>query len=202
LLIVPCLAENLPYFGEYMDLSLAYNMEKDTMQSIQSEYLNLITAYMLHALAASQSMGKLLHAFKNVRNMDKFLEEYAAPPDGTHLILTRETMSYVISLSIRCVFFYANNYIVKGKVSAANERAMLDLQSMSDSAWHTLLLHVLVEYVMLLNNPEKSAPTLIRPEILESTTARKEAVAAAAATTTTTATTRETTHQGLVKRNG
>ncbi len=47
------------------------------MESIQFEYLNLIAAYMLHTLVESQSMGKLLYAFKNVRNMEKFLEENA-----------------------------------------------------------------------------------------------------------------------------
>ena len=37
LLIVCCLAENLPYFGRGMDLSLGYNMAEDTMQTIQFE---------------------------------------------------------------------------------------------------------------------------------------------------------------------
>ena len=63
------------------------------METIQFEYLNLIAAYMLHALVESQSMGKLLYAFKNVRNMEKFLEENAHAPDGTQLILARETMA-------------------------------------------------------------------------------------------------------------
>jgi hypothetical protein len=49
---------------------------------------------MLHALAESQSMGKLLHAFKNVRNMETFLENNVAPTDETPPILIRETMSY------------------------------------------------------------------------------------------------------------
>ena len=84
------------------------------MEAIPSEPLNMIAAYMLHALAGSQSMGKLLHAFKNVRNMDKFLHENAAPPDGTQPILTRETMSYAISLSISCVCSHANNHTSKG----------------------------------------------------------------------------------------
>ena len=48
LLIVLCLAENLPYFGKDMDLSLGYNMAEDTMETIQFEYLNMIAAYMLH----------------------------------------------------------------------------------------------------------------------------------------------------------
>ncbi len=55
------------------------------METIQFEYLNLIAAYMLHALVESQSVGKLssLYAFKNVRNMEKFLEENAHAPDGS-----------------------------------------------------------------------------------------------------------------------
>jgi hypothetical protein len=63
------------------------------METIQFEYLNLIAAYMLHALVESQSMGKLLYAFKNVRNTEKFLEENAHAPDGAQPILARETMA-------------------------------------------------------------------------------------------------------------
>jgi hypothetical protein len=91
----------MPYFSKDMDLCIAYKMEEGTMESIQFEYLNFIAAYMLHALAQSQSMGKLLYAFKNVRNMEKFLEENTHAPDGNQPILTRQTMAYAISLSIR-----------------------------------------------------------------------------------------------------
>ena len=107
------------------------------MESIQLEYLNLIAAYMLNALVKSQSMGKLLYAFKNVRNMEKFLEENADAPDGTQPILIRETLAYAISLSISCVCLHANNNILKGRASAAYEWAMSDLKSMSDDTWHT-----------------------------------------------------------------
>jgi hypothetical protein len=79
---------------------------------------------MLHALAESQSMVKLLYAFKNVRNMEKFLEVNAHAPDGTQPILTRETMVYAISLSISCICLHANSNILKGRASAAYERAM------------------------------------------------------------------------------
>jgi hypothetical protein len=64
---VPRLAENLPYFGKHMDLSIAYNMEEGTMETIQFEYLNWIAAYMLHALTESQSMGKLCMLSKMFR---------------------------------------------------------------------------------------------------------------------------------------
>ena len=64
-------------------------MPESTLKSLQFEYLNEIAAYMLHTLAESQSMVKLLFAFKNVRNMEKFLEENANPPGGTQPILTR-----------------------------------------------------------------------------------------------------------------
>ena len=34
-----------------MDLSVAYNMQEGTLESLEFEYLNEIAAYMLHALA-------------------------------------------------------------------------------------------------------------------------------------------------------
>ena len=176
----------MPYFSKGMDLCIVYNMDSEagTMESIQFEYLNLIGAYMLHALAQSQSMGKLLYAFKNVRNMDKFLEENASAPDGNPPILTRQTMAYAISLSISCVCLHANEDLLKGRASAAYERAMTDFESMSDATWHSLLLDVLVRYGTHLTNPEgpaPSAPMLTKHQILQSDNARKEARAASAA---------------------
>ncbi len=64
--------------------------------------------------------------------MEKFLEENAHAPDGTQPILTRETMAYAISLSISCECLHANNNILKGRASAAYERAMSDLECTSD----------------------------------------------------------------------
>jgi hypothetical protein len=129
-------------------------------------------------------MGKLLYAFKNVRNMDKFLEENASAPDGTPPILTRQTMAYAISLCISCVCLHANEDLLKGRASAAYERAMTDFESMSDATWHSLLRDVLVWYVTHLTNPEgpaPSAPMLTKHQILQSDNARKEARAASAA---------------------
>jgi hypothetical protein len=144
-------------------------MEEGTMESIQIDSLNMIN---------------LMYAFKNVRNMEKFLEENAHAPDGTQLILTRETMAYAISLSISCVCLHANNNLLKGRASAAYEQAMSDLECTSDDTWHTLLQDILVWHVTLLTNPEgpaPSAPTRTRKEIIERDTARKEARAAAVA---------------------
>jgi hypothetical protein len=141
-----------------MDLSVAYNMQEGTLQSLEFEYLNEIAAYMLHALAASQSMGKLLYAFKNVRNMEKFLEENAAPPGGRQPLLTSETMAYAISLSVSCVCLHSHDEILKGRASAAYELAMSDFENMSYAMWHSLLQDVLVQYVTLVTNPEGPAP--------------------------------------------
>ncbi len=58
------------------------------------------------------------------------------------------------------------------------------LENLSDPAWHSLLRHLLIEYVTLLTNPEgpaPSAPPLTRQEVLEHDAARQEARAAAAA---------------------
>jgi hypothetical protein len=133
-------------------------------------------------------MGKLLFAFRNVRNMEKFLKENAAPPGGRQPLLTRETMAYAISFSVSCVCLHSNDEILKGRASAAYERAMSDLEQMPDSMWHSLLHDALVQYVTLITNPEgpaPSVPTLTRPEIIQRDNARKQArsgaIAAAAA---------------------
>jgi hypothetical protein len=151
------------------DLSVAYNMQEGTLESLEFEYLNEIAVYMLHALAESQSMGKLLlqvlYAFKNVRNMEKFLEENAAPPGGRQPLLTRETMAYAFSLSVSCICLHSNDEILKGRASAAYEQAMSDLENMTDATRHFLLQDVIVRYVTLLTNPEgpaASIPTLTR----------------------------------------
>jgi hypothetical protein len=99
----------------------------------------------------------------------KFLDENAAPPEGAQLVLTCKTMSYAISLSIRCLCFHVNNNTLKGRASAAYELALTDLNNMSDHAWHTLLRQLLIKYVTLLTNPEgtaPSAPSLKRQEFL------------------------------------
>ena len=90
----------------------------------------------------------------------------------------------LFQLSISCVCLHANNDILKGMASAAYELAMSDLESMSNDTWHTLLQHVVVEYVRLLTNlegPAQSAPTLTRKEIIKHDTTRKEASSAAIA---------------------
>jgi hypothetical protein len=72
---------------------------------------------------------------------------------------------------------------LKGRVLAAYERDMSDLESMSEDTWPTLLQHVL-KYVTLLTNLEGSAPSapmLTRNEIIERDTTRKESSAAAIA---------------------
>jgi hypothetical protein len=47
-----------------------------------------------YALVESQSMGKLLYAFKNIRNMEKFLDENAHAPNGTQQILARSYLTF------------------------------------------------------------------------------------------------------------
>ncbi len=75
---------------------------------------------------------------------------------------------------------------MKGRALAAYERAMSDLESMSDDTLPTLLQNVL-EYVTLLTNLEcsaLSAPTLTKKEIIERDTIRKESRTAAIASAT------------------
>ncbi len=67
-------------------------------------------------------------------------------------------MAHAISLSISCVCLHANDDILKGRASAAYERAMSDLEAMPDATWHSVIQEVLVQYVTLLTNPKGPAP--------------------------------------------
>ncbi len=87
-------------------------------------------------------------------------------------------------MSVSCICLHSNDEILKGRASAAYERAMSDLENMTDATWHSLLQDVLVRYVTLLTNPEGpavSVPTLTRQEIIQHDNGRKQACAAAAA---------------------
>ena len=79
-------------------------------------------------------------------------------------------MSYAISLSISCICFHANNDTLKGRASAAYERAMAHFNELLDCDWHNLLWDLLIEYVTLLTNPDGttlSTPSHKKQERLE-----------------------------------
>ncbi len=69
--------------------------------------MNMLAIYMLGALAASQSMGKVGFAFKNVKNSELIMSKRFPTLDGLATehecvsgatYITRQTLAYAISL--------------------------------------------------------------------------------------------------------
>ena len=104
------------------------------MESLEFEYLTEITAYMLHALAESQSMGKLLSFCMLSKMSGTLRSSWRKTPmrlTGLNRSSPARPCRKQFHFYISCVYLHANNYILKGRASAAYERAMSDLESMA-----------------------------------------------------------------------
>ena len=113
-------AENLAYFSNDTDLNIAHELDADTWTGLSMEHLNVIAVYMLHTLAESQSMANLAVAFRNARNMERFLSEQFSGEDDVAPILTRQTVAYAIYLSVQSVCFRTTDEMLKGKPASTH----------------------------------------------------------------------------------
>ncbi len=158
LLIVPRLAENLLYFGLHIIWRHHGNYKTRVLELDRSVHAPCLGRLSEHMPWSS------LRAWVSFCMLSRISGTWRSSWMKTLMRLTGLSRSSpaAISLSISCVCLHANNNILKGRASAAYERALSDLESMSDDTWPTLLQHVL-EYVKLLTNlegPAPSAPTL------------------------------------------
>jgi len=148
------------------------------------EHLNVIAVYMLHTLALSQSMANIAVAFRNARNMERFLSEQFSGEDDVAPILTRQTVAYAIYLSVQSVCFRTTDEMLKGKPASTYERALADFEKLDNPTWRSLMESLLIPYVRQVTCPEgpaPSAPTFTKLQSIASDSARKAASHAAAA---------------------
>ena len=181
-------AENLAYFSNDTDLNIAHELDADTWTGLSMEHLNMIAVYMLHTLALSQSMANLAVAFRNARNMERFLSEQFSGDDDVAPILTRQTVAYAIYLSVQSVCFRTTDEMLKGKPASTYERALADFEKLDNPTWRSLMESLLIPYVRQVTCPEGPAPqasaptfTKIQSIASDNAAARKAASRAAAA---------------------
>ena len=136
-------AENLPYLNDKMDLNSPENFHL-----YEFDYLNLPSIYILSALAASQSMGKIGSAFKNVRNSETIMAKRFptlvggdAELEGASDVpyITRHTMAYAISLTVSCLYYAINDESNKGRAEEVYDKTLRDLEQMTNDAFTDLL---------------------------------------------------------------
>ena len=150
-------AENLPYLNDKMDLNILENFHM-----YEFDYLNLPSIYILSALAASQSMGKIGSAFKKVRNSESIMTKRFPTLVGGNaelegasdvLYITRHTMAYVISLTVSCLYYAINDESNKGRADEVYDKTLRDLEQMTDAAFTELLGGLLQYYVQNVVSP-------------------------------------------------
>ena len=127
-----------------------------TYNDYPCEYINLSAIYMLSALAASQSMNKVGFAFKNLKNAQLILSKRFPTVDGLAVeheqvsgtpYITRQTVAYAISLTVSALFYGVNDESNKGRADEVYDKALRDLEQLSDAKFDECLGELLRFYV-------------------------------------------------------
>ena len=112
-------------------------------------------------------MGKIGSAFKNVRNSESIMTKRFPTLVGGNAELegasdvpyiTRHTMVYAISLTVSCLYYAINDESNKGRAEEVYDKALRDLEQMTDVAFTDLLGGLLQYYVQSVVSPEPPGP--------------------------------------------
>jgi hypothetical protein len=151
---------------------------------VQFEYMNLPAIYMLGALAASQSMAKVGFAFKSVKNSELIMSKRFPTLDGLATehecvsgapYITRQTLAYAVSLSVSALFYAVNDESNTGRADEVYDKALRDMEQLSDAKFDECLGGLLQYYVQNVNSPEPPGPgtmPLSRQEVAVNNRAR------------------------------
>ena len=172
-------AENLAYLTDKTDYK-----DPAKFHDVEFEYMNLPAIYMLGALAASQSMAKVGFAFKNVKNSELIMSKRFPTLDGLATehecvsgapYITRQTLAYAVSLSVSALFYAVNDESNTGRADEVYDKALRDMEQLSDAKFDECLGGLLQFYVQNVNSPEPPGPgtmPLSRQEVAVSNRAR------------------------------
>jgi len=172
-------AENLAYLTDKTDYK-----DPAKFHDVEFEYMNMLAIYMLGALAASQSMGKVGFAFKNVKNSELIMSKRFPTLDGLATehecvsgapYITRQTLAYAISLSVSALFYAVNDESNTGRAEEVYDKALRDMEQLSDAKFDECLGGLLAFYVQRVTSPEPPGPgtmPMSRQEVVDSNRAR------------------------------
>jgi hypothetical protein len=172
-------AENLAYLTDKTDYK-----DPAKFHDVEFEYMNLPAIYMLGALAASQSMAKVGFAFKSVKNSELIMSKRFPTLDGLATehecvsgapYITRQTLAYAVSLSVSALFYAVNDESNTGRADEVYDKALRDMEQLSDAKFDECLGGLLQFYVQNVNSPEPPGPgtmPLSRQEVAVNNRAR------------------------------
>jgi len=115
--------------------------------------MNVVTAYLLSRLAASQSMGIIGAGFKSPKHAVAMLSKrFPAVPDadvplGSLPYITRQTVAYALSLVVSAVSYSRTCILTKGRAPMLYEKLYDELAKMTDDVFNEELLLLIRSYL-------------------------------------------------------
>lgn len=133
--------------------------------------MNVVTAYLLSRLAASQSMGIIGAGFKSPKHAVAMLSKrFPAVPDadvplGSLPYITRQTVAYALSLVVSAVSYSRTCILTKGRAPMLYEKLYDELAKMTDDVFNEELLLLIRSYLYntTATEVEPAAPASAAP---------------------------------------
>jgi hypothetical protein len=133
--------------------------------------MNVVTAYILSRLAASQSMGIIGAGFKSPKHAVAMLSKrFPAVPDadvplGSLPYITRQTVAYALSLVVSAVSYSRTCILTKGRAPMLYEKLYDELAKMTDDVFNEELLLLIRSYLYntTATEVEPAAPASAAP---------------------------------------
>ena len=133
--------------------------------------MNVVTAYLLSRLAASQSMGIIGAGFKSPKHAVAMLSKrFPAVPDadvplGPLPYITRQTVAYALSLVVSAVSYSRTCILTKGRAPMLYEKLYDELAKMTDDVFNEELLLLIRSYLYntTATEVEPAAPASAAP---------------------------------------
>ena len=138
-------------------------MDENELVDKEYEHVNMIALYILSKLARSQSMSLLAPGFKNTKACRAMLVKrfpalpHAETPLESLPYITRQTISYALSLVISSVCFHISDIMTKGRPEKQYERLCADLAQLSDEDFTGLIEELMIDYVSKVAGIELAA---------------------------------------------
>ena len=138
-------------------------MDENELVDKEYEHVNMIALYILSKLARSQSMSLLAPGFKNTKACRAMLVKrfpalpHAETPLESLPYITRQTISYALSLVISSVCFHISDIMTKGRPEKQYERLCADLAQLSDEDFNGLIEELMIDYVSKVAGIELAA---------------------------------------------
>jgi hypothetical protein len=133
--------------------------------------MNVVTAYLLSRLAASQSMGIIGAGFKSPKHAVAMLSKrFPTVPDadvplGSLPYITRQTVAYALSLVVSAVSYSRTCILTKGRAPMLYEKLYDELAKMTDDVFNEELLLLIRSYLYntTATEVEPAAPASAAP---------------------------------------